>query len=311
MSFSRLPLICFLSLLMTAACLAQATPALDSRASASASARGITLSPGDSISVTIFDTPELSVPRVQVEKDGNIKLPELGDVHVSGLTASEVAHMIDMAYRDRDLVLNPQSSVVLLNFATNGVSIIGEVAKPGNYPVTGSRTLVDIIAMAGGLTTTADTRVTIQRSNGTLEQNIFLPLDNGAATLRNDVTLSPGDKVVVQRAGTIYVLGDVARPGGYLMQYNGKITALQAVAQASGTSRTSGENNAVLIRRNGDTYTTERLPLRDMYKGKVHDVILSAGDVIYVPASNARNFVFNAPEILGTLAGAAIYSVNR
>jgi polysaccharide export outer membrane protein len=298
--------ICFLLIVIRAdpGCMAQSSQS-------EPTAQGVPLSPGDSIRVTIFDIPELSLDRVQIGGDGTVKLPLIGNVHVAGMSDSDAAHAIDQAYKQGKYVLHPQSSVVLLNFALNGVSITGEVAKPGNYPVTGSRTLVDIIAIAGGLTPLADTRVTIQHVGGGLEENIFLPTDDGRMTLHNNVKVGPGDRVVVPRAGTVYVLGDVTRPGGYLMQHDGKITVLEAIAQASGTARTAGENSAVLIRRNGDSFTTEHLPLRDMYKGKYHDVVLMAGDVVYVPTSIARNFVVNAPEILGTLAGAAIYSVNR
>ena len=84
-----------------------------------------------------------------------------------------------------------------------------------------------------------------------------------------------------------------------------------AIAQANGTTRESGEKNALLIRRTEGAPTVERLSLRAMYKGAQPDLPLRTGDVIYVPGSIARSFAVNAPEILGTLAGAAIYSINK
>jgi polysaccharide export outer membrane protein len=291
--------------------MAQATALQAAEPISSFSTQNVILSSGDSIRVTFFDMAELNVDHIDVSVDGTVKLPLVGDLHLGGLSPSSAAHLIDDAYRMGKFVRNPQATVLILSFALNGVSVMGEVTKPGNYPVTGPRTLVDMIAMAGGLTVSADTRITLQHANGTISEPISLPLNDGARTLRDDVSVVPGDKIVAQRAGTIYVLGDVSRAGGYLMQYEGRITVLQAIAQAGGSSRVSGERSAYIIRKDGDAVRTERLPLRAMYKGETPDFALSAGDVIYVPSSNTRNFIFNAPQILGTLAGAAIYSVNR
>lgn len=268
------------------------------------------MGPGDTIRISILNAPELS-NSYHLESDGTVKLPLVGDVSLGGLTESEAARVVDKAYQDANIVLRPQATVFISDFSLNGVSVVGEVGKPGNYRITGSRTLVDIIAEAGGLSVAADTHITIQRANGAVEDDVSMPLDNAATTLEDNVLVSAGDKVMVRRAGMVYVLGDVSKPGGYLMQHNGRITALQALAQANGTSRTSGENKSVLVRHVGSSYDVRPLRIRDMSKGKAPDIDLVAGDVIYVPASNARNFVFNAPQILGSLAGAAIYSVNR
>lgn len=270
--------------------------------------QSIALHPGDEIAVSFFDMPELNW-HGQIAGDGTAKLPLAGDLHLADLTASQAAHLIDESYKNGNFVLHPQSSVSITGFALNGVSVTGEVAKPGVYPVTGQRTLLDIIAMAGGLTAAADTRVTVQHIDGTRESRVYLPADNAAIQLKDDVRVSPGDKILVPRAGTVYVLGEVTHPGGYLMPYNGRISVLQAIAQADGTLRTSATGNVFLIRRTDDSYTTQHISLHDLYEGKSADFPLVTGDVLYVPFSTAKNFVFNAPQILGALGGAAIYSV--
>jgi polysaccharide export outer membrane protein len=158
----------------------------------------------------------------------------------------------------------------------------------------------------------ADTHLTIQHGDGSLTTaTVSMPREDGGKILANDVRVLPGDKVVAPRAGIVYILGEVTRPGGYIMQHDGRITVLQAVAAAEGTTRFSSEKNAYLIRRTGDTYQTEHISIRAMYKGKQLDLPLNPGDVVYVPLSNLRNFVFNAPGILGSLAGAAIYSIHN
>ncbi len=272
----------------------------------------ITILPGDILGVTLFEIPELSRD-ARVSEDGKVNLPLVGELPVAGLTEVEAAHRVDEAYLLGHFVLHPQASVIVREFASKGVSITGEVVKPNIYPVPGPRSLLDVIALAGGLTQAADTRIAIRRRDGTLDRAlVFLPVDNGPLTLEHDTAVAPGDRIVVQRAGMVYVLGEVARPGGYLMQVNGKISVLQALAAAGGFTRIAGENKSVVIeRRGGKGYSLQPLRLRDILKGKSGDFALEANDVIYVPSSEAKNFVVNAPQILGTLAGAAIYSLKN
>jgi polysaccharide export outer membrane protein len=202
--------------------------------------------------------------------------------------------------------------VLIQSFASRGVSILGEVVKPGIYPVAGPRSLVDILALAGGLTADADTHLTIQHTDGTaITAVVSIPREDGAKILADDLQVQPGDKVIVSRAGVVYVLGEVGHPGGYVMRHDGQITVLQALAAADGTTRYSNESNAFVIRRTGETFRTERISIRDMYKGKQPDEPLNPEDVLYVPISNMRNFIFNAPNIIGSLAGAAIYSIRN
>ena len=271
----------------------------------------IVIRPGDTVSITELNAPDLSRD-VRVSADGRVYLPIIGDIPVGNLSEAEAAHSIDAAFLSARVLLHPQTSVLIREFASKGVTVLGEVAHPSIYPIAGARSLVDVLALAGGFTSMADARVTIKRGSGAAgELTVDVPVDNGKVDFNDDVPVYPGDQVVVQRAGMIYVLGEVTRPGGYSMQPNGMITVLQAVAAANGTTRVSGEKKVVIIRRAGSSYTTQPVNLRAMYKGKASDFALEPNDVIYVPDSNVRNLVVNAPAILGTLAGAAIYSVNR
>ncbi len=291
-------------------CRAQTSNAAPAPVEGSRSAQ-ILIRPGDTIGITVFNAADLSRD-VRVSEDGTVNLPLLGDFPVADLSEAEAAHQIDQAFLLHHVLLHPQTAVFIREFATKGVTIVGEVVRPNVYAIAGSRSLIDIIALAGGLTPRADTRITIERRNGTIDQAIIpLPLDNGVLTLRNDTPVYAGDRIVVQRAGMIYVLGEVSRPGGYVMEQNGNITVLQAIAAANGTTRVAGSNSAVLIHRTPSGYTTGKLLLKDISRGKRPDFALQANDVIYIPESTLRNFVVNAPEILGSLAGAAIYSVNK
>ncbi len=270
----------------------------------------INLSPGDTISVIVYDTPDLTLT-VRVSQSGTIDLPLLGDIPVAGLSEATASHLIDQKYIGAGILLRPATTVLIVEFASRGVSILGEVVRPGVYPVPGPRSLVDVLALAGGLTSAADTQLTINHGDGTASKVVALPREDGSVILANDVEVLPGDKVIAARAGMVYVLGEVTRPGGYIMLHDGRTTVLQALAAAEGTTRFSNEKDAFLIRRTGDKIETSILSIRDMFKGKQPDQPLNADDVLYVPISNLRNFIFNAPGILGSLAGAAIYSVRN
>jgi polysaccharide export outer membrane protein len=269
---------------------------------------GLRIEPGDTLSISVFGAPELS-QSIRVADDGFAKLPLLGEVRVVSLTEQEAAVALDTAYLSHKLLLHPQTSVTISEFAYTGISISGEVSKPGIYPVVGFRSLVDLIALAGGLTVSADGHVTLQRRDGSIEDAIYLSSQSGAKALLSDTEVHPGDKIIASRAHTIYVLGDVGRPGGYLMQPEGMLTVLQAIAHAEGTSKTAAVNSTLLLRRNGDGVVTTKIALKDLYTGKRADFPLEPNDVLYVPKSTIRSLSTNAPEILGGIVVASIYAL--
>jgi polysaccharide export outer membrane protein len=188
---------------------------------------------------------------------------------------------------------------------------MGEVQHPGVYQVLGPRTLLDVVSMAGGLTNAADTRVTVKRRTGT-EENVTVKLknDDAQSSLSNDVQIYPGDLVLVPRAGIVYILGDVNKPGGFVMQDNGKITLLQALAQAGGASQTAAVNRAVLLRKNGDGYVkTTKLQVGKISRGQDGDVELHANDIVFVPNSRLKNAIRTTQSMAETIGSASIYGV--
>ena len=118
----------------------------------------------------------------------------------------------------------------------------------------------------------------------------------------------PGDTILVPKAGVIYVLGDVARPGGYVMQDDAKLTVLEAMAMASGVNRTAKEDATRLIRKVNGKYQEQQVSLQEIEKGKKPDMQLEADDVLYVPFSMAKNVVLGASGIVSSASSAAIYA---
>jgi polysaccharide export outer membrane protein len=181
------------------------------------------------------------------------------------------------------------------------------VNKPGAVALTTPRSLLDVLSLSGGLTEIADRHITIQRHGKNESTTVFLPND-ATASLHANVMVYPGDTILVPKAGVIYVLGDVARPGGYVMQDDAKLTVLEAMAMASGVNRTAKEDATRLIRKVNGKYQEQQVSLQEIEKGKKPDMQLEADDVLYVPFSMAKNVVLGASGIVSSTSSAAIYA---
>jgi polysaccharide export outer membrane protein len=267
------------------------------------------IAPGDLLEVSVFDAPELN-QQVRVGSDGKIELDLIGNTQVEGLTGQQAAEKIAHELSDRKFLVRPQVNVLIKEFASQGVSVMGEVQHPGIYQVLGPRTVLDVISMAGGLTNVADTRVTIKRRDGGSENvTVKLKTDDVQTSINNDLQVYPGDLVMVARAGIVYVLGDVNKPGGFVMQDNGHITLLQALAQAGGTGQGAAVNHAVLLHKNGDAYVTTKLQLAKVSRGQAHDIPLSANDIVFVPNSRLKSAMQQTESLASSIGSASIYAV--
>lgn len=287
-------------LLLIASCCAQpSTPPRES----------LLIGPGDLLHLTVFREPEME-QKVRVQDAGNISLELIGHVHVGGLTPAEAAQIIDHLYKSEGYLNHPQTSVSIDEYATQGVAVIGQVAKPGMQSVSTPLDVLDVISMAGGLTQMADRHILIRRKgNASTPVPVFLP-NNARGTLEAArIMVNPGDTVVVPKAGIIYVLGDVGRPGGYVMQDDSQLTVLQALALASGVMKTASEQNTRLLHRANGSVTERKLPLKEMEQGKRPDIQLQADDVIYVPFSMVKNVALGATSIVASASSAAVYAV--
>jgi polysaccharide export outer membrane protein len=158
----------------------------------------------------------------------------------------------------------------------------------------------------------AGAEITIQRAGDASTLTVLLSKD-AHKSLSSNVRLYPGDKVVIPRTGLVFVLGDVGRPGGFVMENDGKITLLQALAMAGGSTHTSSLNGSRLLRKGPSGYTDIHVELNKMLKGQKGDVQLQAEDILYVPGNGLKSaFARAAPAVLAAASGslgAAVYSV--
>jgi polysaccharide export outer membrane protein len=262
---------------------------------------------GDLLSVEVFDTPELSA-KSRVNEKGDIDLPVTGLVHVAGSTAEQASARIENTLETKNILKHPHVSVFIQEYATQGVSVLGEVKSPGVYPDLGTHSLLDFVSMAGGVTANSGKAVSITHKNDP-EHPAVVQLDNAPdMATRGAVTILPGDTIVVSRSGIVYVVGDLVKPGGFLIENNERLTVLQAIALAQGTNHTAGLNSTKLIRSTSAGRQEIPVQLGKILKGKQSDLRLEDGDILFVPASAGKNVLYRSLEAtVAMTTGVVIY----
>jgi polysaccharide export outer membrane protein len=270
----------------------------------------LVVGPGDTLHIVVFDSPDLE-QRVSVTDGGNANFSLVGDVHVAGMSGNQVARTLEDLYIRGHFLTHPNVNVMIEQSATMQVSVLGEVHNPGSYEISTSRNILEVISLAGGLTDVADRNITIKRKQGTTDVTTVFVSNDANDAIAKSAMVYPGDTVIVPKAGLVYVLGDVGKPGGYYMQRDSKLSVLQAVGMAGGLLPTAAAPHSLIVRKSPEApngYVNIPEDIRAMQKGKKPDVQLQADDVIYVPFSYARNTIIQSPAILASATSAIIYT---
>jgi polysaccharide export outer membrane protein len=266
------------------------------------------IGPGDKLNIDVFDTPEMGqTPRVT--DAGTVPILFVGDVKVSGMTPAEAAKAIEDALISKQLMLHPQVSVTISEYAKQQVAVMGQVKVPGQYSITTPTPLIGVLALAGGLTDVADRHITVERGGGSGEKINYFLSNRSNEALDTDVMVNPGDTVLVPKAGIVYVLGDVGRPGGFPMtEDESKITVLQALALAGAINKTALLGKAKLVRQGATGPVDVPIELAAMEKGKQPDIQMQPGDILFIPTSWMKSLTANSSQIAASAASAAIYA---
>jgi polysaccharide export outer membrane protein len=263
------------------------------------------LSGGDLLAISVAGAPEYHY-EVRISPAGAASLPMLGNVTLAGLSITQAENIIAKRLQEKGFFNDPQVSVFVKEYASAGISVLGEVQKPGIYPLMGSRTLLDAISAAGGTTPKAGKSVTItHRDELDSPKTILLSHDNGE-TMTN-VSVQPGDTIVVSKAGMVYVIGAVKEPTGIILD-NPHFTVLQAIAMAHGTNPTASLKSTKLIRKASTSPEEVPIPLDTILSAKSPDLELQPDDIVFVPNSTAKTVASRSLEaIVQTATGIAIY----
>jgi polysaccharide export outer membrane protein len=281
---------CSLHLLAQTTALEEATQPAAANASASSSRllanSNVKLGIGDLIEISVFGVPDLS-SKIRISGSGDVYLPLIDYVHVADLTTDEAQELIQKRLEDGGFVRGPHVSIFVNESASQAIILIGEVNRPGPYPAIGERRLFDLISAAGGLTDKAGRNVTIEH-RGNPGQKVVLQLSSNLADdTQNNVDVFPGDTIIVSRAGIIYVVGDVNRPSGFLIEDNA-LSVLKALALAGGSTRTSDLKKTRILRQTPTGIQEIPINLKKVLYAKAPDMAMVKGDILFIPGSSAK-----------------------
>jgi polysaccharide biosynthesis/export protein len=208
----------------------------------------------------VFQAPDLSL-EARVSEAGAISYPLLGTVSLAGLTVPEAEQRIARGLRDGNFVRQPQVSIIVMQARGNQVSVLGHVGRPGRYPLeTGEVRLTDLLATAGGVAQGGSDLIVVVglRNNQPYRAEIDLPTVFGPNRRAADITLQNGDVIWVERAPTIYLYGEVQRPGAMRLERN--MTVMQALASAGGLNTRGTLRGLRVSRRDAEGRTREIEP---------------------------------------------------
>lgn len=288
---------------------------------------------GDLLGIDVFDVPELSRD-VRVNETGYISLPLMpSKIRASGLTPFQLQDKLAELLQTNGLVSTPQVSVAVKEQHSQPITVIGAVKSPMVIQALRKTTLLQALSQAGGIADDAGNTVVITRSgSGDLESAD--PNDDSAAPpsapqtftigladllesgdSRFDIPLVGGDVVSVPRAGIIYVVGAVQKPGGYLMENDlDRMTMLKMLSLAGGTTNTAKSSKAVILRKNPDTGVRDQVPvdLRKVLHLKGQDIQMQANDILFVPDSNSLKALHRAGDVgIALTEGIGIIAAGR
>ncbi len=235
------------------------------------------LGAGDSIRVQVFQNPDLTV-EARVSESGSISYPLIGEIEMGGLSLSAAEKKIAEALKRGGFVQNPQVNIALTLIRGNQVSVLGQVNRPGRFPLeTANTRLSDMLANAGGATSTGDdVAIVVGKRNGRpFRQQIDIPSIYLDEKLQDDIVLQGGDSIYVHRAPVFYIYGETQRPGSYRVERG--MTVMQALATGGGPTARGSESRLRMHRKSANGSVVQTTPqLTDSVR---------ANDVIYVNES--------------------------
>jgi polysaccharide export outer membrane protein len=301
----------------------------------------------DLLEINVFEAPDLN-RSLRVSAGGEISMPLLGAVQSSGLTARELEGTLEV--RLRQYMKDPHVGVFVTTVESHPVSVVGAVKKPGVFQIRGTKTVLEMLSMAEGLSDDAGDEVLVMRgaglhfgsdSNGgsanpdvtaspapqspsqtqmpsgaaddlsyndTIKINLKDLLESGDQ--RFNVAVYPGDIVKVTRGGIIYVIGDVKKPGGFVLKTDQNMSILKAIALAEGLNATAAKSRTKIIRTDEKTGQRFEFPidLGKVLAGKTPDTPLKPADIVFIPNSSGKTMLYKGSEAaVATASGLIIW----
>ncbi|MBU6955401.1 MULTISPECIES: polysaccharide export protein EpsE [unclassified Hahella] len=235
------------------------------------------LAPGDAIRINVFQQPDLTLD-TRISENGSITYPLIGSLQLGGETLAAAEQQIAAGLRQGKYVKDPQVTITLLEIRGNQVSVLGQVSRPGRFPLETQKTrLSDVLAMAGGVTDSGSDIVVVSgiREGRPFHREVDFPAIFAQGERNANILVAGGDVIFVDKAPVYYIYGEVQRPGVYRVERN--MTVQQALAQGGGVSLRGTDNGIKVYRKDakGDV---------ELKESELYDLV-RADDVIYIRES--------------------------
>lgn len=281
------------------------------------------LGPNDSITIQCLNEDEFTNAPIRIDTDGKITLPRVGRIQAAGLSVQQLEK--DLTSRLRTYLVEPQVVVRLAEVRSQPVSVVGSVKSPGVHQLEGTKTLLEVLSLAGGLSDDAGRTVKVTRRPewgaiplatahadetkkfSVAEVDLRELID--AKTPANNIEIRPNDVISVPRAEMIYVVGEVRRPGSFTLSSRESLTVLQALSLAEGLAPTANPRSAKILRGGSEAARTEvPVNLAKLLSGQSADGPMRAGDILFVPSNKAKSAGIKTLDAIITAAtGVAVY----
>jgi len=282
------------------------------------------LGPDDQLEVSAPDLMDAANKPMRIDSDGNIQAPLIGRVHVSGLTVQQSEEMLDKAMSA--YIRQPQVVVNVVEVRSQPVSILGAVNTPGVHQVQGHKTLLEMLAVAGGMRQDAGYSIRITRElewgciplpktqidpSGQFsiaEVNVKKIMD--AENPEDNIQILPHDVISVPKAEMVYVIGEVRRSGGFVLGEHKSMSVLQALSLAEGLNGTADTRHSKILRVQHDADQRKELDVdvKGVLAGKKPDVTLQGDDILFIPGSTGKKAALRTLEAaIQTGTGLAIW----
>lgn len=241
-----------------------------------ARADDVQLGAGDVLKVSVYGNPDLTL-ETRISENGSITFPLIGDVAIAGMSTSNAEKKIGGLLESGGFLRKAQVNIIVTVLTSQQVSVLGQVNRPGRYPIEGKRTLTDLIAVAGGTNADGGDTVTVIRNRkGKSSRDVVDLLDMvRSGDTKQNIELVGGDLMYVERAPRFYIYGEVQRPGQFKLERN--MTVLQALSVGGGLTPRGTERNIRIKRR-------DAAGVMQIITAKHDDVVLM-DDVVYVQES--------------------------
>ena len=283
------------------------------------------LGPDDQLEISGPDlTDSAGDKRARIDSDGDVQAPLVGRIRVAGLTVQQAEEVLDKALSK--YIREPQVVLNVAEVRSQPVSILGAINTPGVHQVQGHKTLLEMLASAGGIRPDAGYSVRITRQlewgciplpSATLDPShqfsvaeVNLREIMEAKDPAENIQIFPHDVISVPKAEMVYVVGEVKRSGGFVLGERQSISVLQAISLAEGLNGTADAKHSKILRLNRDSDQREELPVnvKDLLKGKKQGVSLQGDDILFIPGSTGKKTALRAVEAaVQTGTGLAIW----